>query len=183
MLKNDFQIGDRVLKDRKWETSYTKRVIDELIKGGYVGRPILDACDLLEQYHRDLHLPYEQRDYQLKLNTALNKDLTRATDRIKELEGDLRAVRAHLAEANNIARGEHKFNSPFGENRQTWNIFAGEGRSTRAAAEQQAAQNEARMRSWAPLKQTYVACPHYPNAIHNFFSKKDSCEFCMKDGK
>ena len=50
---------------RKWETSYTKKVCDS-IRGVTMSpgpTPVADvAIELLEQYHRDLHVSYQQRD-------------------------------------------------------------------------------------------------------------------------
>jgi hypothetical protein len=55
--------------DVKYETSYTKRIVDALLEmpfGGAHGfcrpTPIIDAVNLLKDYHRSLHAPYEQRD-------------------------------------------------------------------------------------------------------------------------
>lgn len=141
-------------ENRKWMTSYTKKVVDRLERDGErYNFYVEDAADLLRQYHHDLHWPYEQRDMYLK-------EAHRLGEIVKTQAGDLRAVQAHLAEANNIARGKHKFNSPFGENVPKYDDLC----------------------EPAP-KQTYVACRHYPNAIHNYFSEQTACEFCMKEGK
>lgn len=55
----------RLLGNRKWETSYTKKLVDR-IEGAIrpssnspLGR---SAVELLRQYWNDLHTPYEQRD-------------------------------------------------------------------------------------------------------------------------
>jgi hypothetical protein len=47
-----------------YETSYTKKVVDKLnaIPNVSVSLVINDAIALLKQYHRDLALPYQQRD-------------------------------------------------------------------------------------------------------------------------
>ena len=67
-----------------------------------------------------------------------------------------------VAETINIVRGEHKFNSPFGEERTY----------TGAAVNQQNLNSQ--------QYQQFVACPHYPNAIHNYFEHPNNfkCEFC-----
>jgi hypothetical protein len=154
----------------KWETSYTKRVVDDLEKVlGSISRfdtdyyAVQNAVQLLIQYHRDMHVPYEQRDealakakYQLKVNTVLNKDLTRATDRIKELAAANKYLLAELA-------------------RMDWNIYAGEGKSTRAAQQQQQVNNV----QWR--KQKFVACAHYPNALYNYFHQQTDCEWCCQN--
>lgn len=59
--------------DERWEKSYTKQVVDNLERsweGVPRNNPEADilpreeraAVELLKQYHRDLHLPYQQRD-------------------------------------------------------------------------------------------------------------------------
>ena len=52
--------------DVKYETSYTKRVVDALFKTtvpiGESNLALKAAMDLLVDYHSSLHAPYEQRD-------------------------------------------------------------------------------------------------------------------------
>lgn len=87
----------------RWETSYTKRVVDELGEARLALKlhnyGIERAMDLLAQYHRDLAVPYEQRDAARKENVDLvaeNKRLWRLlaanrTDRART-EEQLKAV-------------------------------------------------------------------------------------------
>lgn len=69
----------RANPDKKWETSYTKRVVDAL-RGAFPntfrssttwrgGRALIDAVELLTDYHSTMHEVYEERDAALKTST------------------------------------------------------------------------------------------------------------------
>ena len=138
-----------------WEGSYTQEVAEYLkvvhIPGAYARQTADDAVALLEQYHRDLHVSYEQRD--------------RARARVKELEGELLRYKAlHGVAASTISdlRKQLQIKS-FIDQKYTW---------TGNAAQQSMSQQQ--------QKQFFTACQHYPNALSNFWEKRDSCEFCCE---
>lgn len=104
----------KLLRDRKWETSYTKTVVDGLEKVlpywcKQVGNPVHDAVQLLIQYHRDLHIPYDQRD-SARLDAKIWKNTADSLRR--ELDEKTKAAPAPTFK---------------------WDIYAGEGKSTRRA--------------------------------------------------
>ena len=85
------------IKIRKWNTSYTKRVVDSLvaeypISAAVKGNPVYAAIQLLILYHRDLHLPYEQRDEARANNERLGA-------RVVEMDAELIRLRASVAAA------------------------------------------------------------------------------------
>lgn len=161
-----------LLKNRKWETSYTKKVVDFVCfhhdTATVPGNSTYQAVELLKQYHRDLHLPYEQRDEAL----ARVKELAAAN---KYLLGEITELRASLPYKVKQGMGRSVWCAPYGEKAP----FLGDAIKSdiyKWAAERvfdALAKPE-------PKKQVFMACGHYPNALSNFFEKRDHCEFCCE---
>jgi hypothetical protein len=113
-----------------WSQSYTKRVVDELekhypISSTWPEHSVHKAVELLRQYHRDLHIPYTERD--------------EARAEVKALEAVVIALLKNKTPAREPVKKVHEF-------------------------------------------QNYTACAHHPNALSNFFEKRDYCEFrCEKE--
>lgn len=88
-----------------WEASYTSKVVTQcelamplMHHWGLIGcgRAMRAAINLLKQYHRDLHLPYEQRD-------AARKELHHATALLRKAETELAQTKAQLATVSRTA--------------------------------------------------------------------------------
>lgn len=150
----------------KYEVSYTKKVVDALGDMNYVAayhRTVLDAMELLRQYHSDLHMPYEQRDEAIAELRAAEDTIRRQCQRLIDKDDEITRIRAALAKAH-------------------W----GCGIEARTYTGAPASWNDVidRLRKRAPNKpvpkQTYMACGHYPNALSNYFEHRIHCEFCCE---
>lgn len=145
-----------LLKNRKWETSYTKKVVDELEKAHPISIPGDVAAELLRQYHRDLHLPYEQRDKAL----ARVKELAAANKYLLAEIADMRASLPFKVRAG-MRHGVVWVAPPGGVNTHT------------DICDAPPKQQDAR-------RQEFMACGHYPNALSNYFEHRLHCEFCCE---
>ena len=96
---------------KKWVASYTSKVVHELEMAksltGY--KQLTAACEaasaLLQQYHRDLHVPYDQRDVARREVLELQKEVTRlrknlAAMVVVPLIDDLKMARGAAAACN-----------------------------------------------------------------------------------
>ncbi len=84
----------------KYETSYTKTVVDGLIAlGAYRNAfPGMHAAiDLLKDYHSSLHAPYEQRDKARRDLVVAEAQLAQARDALTTLKRRFRIRFKHLA--------------------------------------------------------------------------------------
>jgi hypothetical protein len=146
-----------------WHESYTKQVCENLLRAYRENRSSIlavnDAVVLLEQYHRDMHVPYEQRDEARAEREEAYEVNRRLTMRLIEKDNEIVRLRAlHEVAKNTIA----DLRKPL-----KWAVYNGE-------------------RSWfdalkaQPKQVEYIACAHYPNAIHNHFTGMTHCEFCCE---
>lgn len=97
---------------KKWVASYTSKVVHELeIAKGLAGwyRQLTAACEaasaLLQQYHRDLHVPYEQRDAARREALELRKEVLRLRKNLAAMVAvplidDLKMARGAAAACN-----------------------------------------------------------------------------------
>lgn len=143
-----------------WEKSYTKRVVDGLERIYPRSFAICDAVQLLIQYHRDMHVPYEQRDAYLAEVNRLQEVVRRQTMRLNEKDDELVRIKSSLP--YRVKQGS--------SNRDVWAARSGYLPPKDAATELQN----------LPEKQNYMACKHYPDALTNFFAHRDHCEFCCE---
>jgi hypothetical protein len=129
-----------------WHESYTKQVCENLVRAYRENRSSIlavnDAVVLLEQYHRDMHVPYEQRDEARAEREEAYEVNRRLTMRLIEKDAEIERMRNALSKAH-------------------WGYGA-----------------DAHTYSGAPAN--YIACAHYPNAIHNHFTNMTHCEFCCE---
>lgn len=109
---------DENLKNKygeKWEGSYTCKVAEQLAaysrRLGNIGLApdslnwLADTVNLLRQYHKDLHVPYEQRDAARREALELRKEVTRlrknlAAMVVVPLIDDLKMARGAAAACN-----------------------------------------------------------------------------------
>lgn len=100
---------------KKWEGSYTKQIYDLLCdKFPPIGAPIntyevrrrmLAAAELLQQYHDDLHVPYDQRDVARREALELRKEVLRLRKNLAAMVAvplidDLKMARGAAAACN-----------------------------------------------------------------------------------
>ena len=98
--------------NKKWEGSYTEGVVQGLdwirtfqMRGLPYYRNLTDAMDLLKQYHKDLHVPYDQRDVARREVLELRKEVLRlrknlAAMVVVPLIDDLKMARGAAAACN-----------------------------------------------------------------------------------
>jgi hypothetical protein len=108
-------------KDRKWESSYTKRVVDRItsnwpLSSNEYGNAMHDAVQLLIKYHRDLHIPYEQRDKARAVAKFYKEQAVLARDEIMRLQRllDLKEkprppLKEELQMARSVAAGNNLY--------------------------------------------------------------------------
>ena len=96
---------------KKWIASYTFKVVHDLeISKSLTGyRQLTAACEaasaLLQQYHRDLHVPYDQRDVARREVLELQKEVTRLRKNLAAMVAvplidDLKMARGAAAACN-----------------------------------------------------------------------------------
>jgi len=149
-----------------WETSYTKKVVDDLEKVlGSISRydedyyAVQNAVQLLIQYHRDMHVPYDQRDEARKEREESYEVNRRLTQRLIDKDDELvRMYALHEVAKKTIAdlRASLPFKVQQGQGRAVW-CSPPDARS-----------------------QEFMACGHYPNALSNYFEHRLHCEFCCE---
>ena len=99
--------------NKKWEGSYTEGVVQGLdwirtfqMRGLPYYRNLTDAMDLLKQYHKDLHVPYDQRDVARREVLELRKEVLRLRKNlaamvvVPTLIDDLKMARGAAAACN-----------------------------------------------------------------------------------
>jgi hypothetical protein len=87
--------------DVKYETSYTKRVVDSLMvwnEYSPMGQTIRAAAALLKDYHASLSAPYEQRDVARARLATAEAQRDQALDTIKSLKDRFRRRCKYLGE-------------------------------------------------------------------------------------
>jgi hypothetical protein len=107
---------------KQWEGSYTQAVVLGLERSWPVasttpGNSVYEAVQLLKQYHRDLHIPYEQRDAARGAFRFYKEQAENAREEIIRLQRllDLKAKpRPPLKEELQMARSVAAGNSLYG---------------------------------------------------------------------
>lgn len=111
-----------MIESRKWETSYTKKVVDDLQRALpywrlQSGAPVVE---LLTQYWNDLHIPYQQRDTARAEAKRLDEVCSQFRKELSAQDLELQTLRAEIAALKAAPKST-----------LTWDIYPGEGKSTR----------------------------------------------------
>jgi hypothetical protein len=95
--------AERMTKGVTYAGSYTEKVIGALRRawffndGAPVGADVInDAINLLKQYHRDLHIPYEQRDAARKERDLYKREAEKAREYILTQRGVIARFRDRI---------------------------------------------------------------------------------------
>jgi hypothetical protein len=100
------------VEDTKYPGSYTEGVVQGLawmrnfqMRGLPYHKKLTDAIDLLKQYHKDLHVPYDQRDVARREVLELQKEVTRLRKNLAAMVAvplidDLKMARGAAAACN-----------------------------------------------------------------------------------
>lgn len=169
---------------RKWETSYTLRVSEALLRARrfillFHGNDsaLIDANNLLKGYWKDLHVPYAQRDEAIAARDAAiaeSKRIGEVCDRFrKELSHQdevIEKLREALAEAKKPKTNNAlltKAASPFVAPRRDGNSIA--------ATIDEAVARKFGLRPSQPAAPSF-RCIHWPLATSNILDGRTTCE-------